>query len=1120
MPSIRPLGNFYRHQWQRGKWDKGPYGRIFAIVAPLCALVLIVGVAILQMFSHLSTTQAMGPTLVPGALSPRLMHSSLRGHAAPQQHVTISIGLRPRNQAGLNGYVHDIMQPRSVNFHRFLSPAQFNAAFAPGKNDYDAVLHYLRAAGFTILSTYNHRLLITVNGTVAQAEQAFNVTINNYIAPDGRVYYANDREPALPASLARSVVSIVGLNDAVHWHHPQMYARDPHVHLNAVQQSHTAHAAPAACPKYGSNYLLPNQVASAYNLQSLYNDHIQGEGQTIALFELDSFITSDLTTYSACFGHGHTTIQTVPVGNTLFTSDAGMLEVELDAELILSTAPRLGTLRIYETTNDAGDVLGQWAQIVQDAIPVVSTSWGLCEQFTDANIIRQENILFTAAAAQGQGIFAASGDSGSEGCEFDDISKPIQLVTADPSSQPLVTSIGGTRLTMNGTSRVDEVAWNSPPNPLKNYGGGASGGGLSQIWGAPDWQKAPGVLNSYNTGKQCNASSGCRATPDVSLHADPTEGFIVYCTAVDAGCNPARPWTTIGGTSASTPIWTAWAAMVNEMSLRQGGFNLGFLNPMLYRLANNPGAYKNDFFDITQGNNDFNKANNGTYPAGPGYDMATGLGSFNAANLAKDLVALAQSAKGTRASTSSNTWYFAEGCVGGGFQEFITMNNPDPAKDAHVAITYLFPTKAPVVINHTINRSSRTTVNVNQDLGVSVKGPQQSISAIVSVQNGGSGIVAERPMYFTYKGIKSGTDVIGATSTSKTFYFSEADTRKGGRTYHTYVTMLNPSSSQRATATLTYYTGHCGLQNQPGCPKQRIVIPPLHRATGSPDALSIHQRSSISIQVDQPIVAERALYMQDTIPTAGGFTTGAATQVGAQSPAKDWLFAEGYTGDNFQEYLVLANFDTAPADATITLQHDDGSTQSVHITVPALGQSYFDVNQAKATQAGSCSSTPCQATDSASAEVKSSSPIVADRLTCFHYGNGKYSGITDTIGEVGPASHNVYSFAEGYTTNNFHEYLTLQNPTSQDETAAITLFANTYIIQRQIQLKAHSHMTININTWLIPIVQSHLNLGLDSYAVAMTVQALGSGAAIVAERPIYFNYHGAQGGTDTLGYAG
>src|SRR5689334_23357633 len=105
MPSIRPLGNFYRQQWQRGKRDTDPYGRIFAIVAPLCALMLIVGVAALQLVSHLSTTQAMGATQVPGTLSPRLIHSSLRGQAARQQRITISIGLRPRDQAGLNGYV-------------------------------------------------------------------------------------------------------------------------------------------------------------------------------------------------------------------------------------------------------------------------------------------------------------------------------------------------------------------------------------------------------------------------------------------------------------------------------------------------------------------------------------------------------------------------------------------------------------------------------------------------------------------------------------------------------------------------------------------------------------------------------------------------------------------------------------------------------------------------------------------------------------------------------------------------------------------------------------------------------------------------------------------------------
>src|SRR5258708_16568192 len=128
----------------------------------------------------------------------------------------------------------------------------------------------------------------------------------------------------------------------------------------------------------------------------------------------------------------------------------------------------------------------------------------------------------------------------------------------------------------------------------------------------------------------------------------------------------------------------------------KGGFNLGFLNHMRYQTGNTPGSYKNPFFDITQGDNDFNKANSGTYPAGPGYDMATGLGSFNGTNLAKDLVAAGLNSTGTRATASNNTWYFAEGSVGGGFQEFITMDNPDSAKNAHVNINYLFPTKASI----------------------------------------------------------------------------------------------------------------------------------------------------------------------------------------------------------------------------------------------------------------------------------------------------------------------------------------------------------------------------------------------------------------------------------------
>ncbi len=1110
----------------RREYRRMPSARVLILVASLLAVFCIVGVSVFQ-FVRLTPTHA-APSQVavtfPTGHPAVLKQSRVNGPANAQQRLSLSIGLRVPNQDALTKYVQDISHPGSVNYHRYLTAAQYEAVFSPSKATYSALQQYLQTAGFTVTHTYSHRLLITFSGTVAQVDRTFGVTLKSYTAHNGQTYYGNDTDPQLPAWLISQVQSFTGLNNAVRFQHPPL--------RNHVAGKFThASVQPTCLPQDTTgSYLLPSQMATAYNLNGLYNAGYQGEGQSIALFELATFNASDLTAYASCYGHSITPVQTVVTGSSAVPSDGGIIEVELDAQVILSAAPKLGRLVVYEAGNNEADYLAEWAQILQDAVPVVSTSWGVCENDLALSDAQLENEMFTAAAAQGQTVVSASGDSGSAGCAFDNTGNNSQpytgLSAGDPGAQPFVTSVGGTSLTVNNATSAytSEATWNNPVNGT--YSGGASGGGISKYWAAPSWQSAPGVHNPYTSATPCGATapSFCRETPDVSLQADPTRNsYLIYCTSIQAGCDPSAPWGSIGGTSAATPMWAALLAIANEMSVKQGGFNLGFVNPLLYQVGSNATNYAASFHDITTGDDDYNNDNPGLYPATPNYDMATGLGSYNALALATNLVTLAQNASPTRISPASTIWYFAEGSVGNGFQEFITLQNPSVTQDATVNITYLFENKASVIVSHPVPKSSRATESVNDDLKVETTNPQQqAIAAIVQVINGGPAIVAERPMYFSHNGVRSGTDVVGATNPQNTYYFPSVDTRHGARNYLTYLTMLNPSTSQTANVTVTYYTGNCGQGNQTVCPTQTVPIAPLHRGTATPLALStpLYQQTSVTVQSDSPVVVERPTYLSDNIPTAGGAIMGAMSEVGATNPGKDWLFAEGYTASNFQEYLTLANFGTTDTSAVVTLEYDNGHRQAITVTVPALNHVYFDVNQANATPTGTCDVTPCQTSPASSAEVTSTANIVVDRLMYFHYSSAKISGATEAVGEPGPASHSVYAFAEGFTAGSFQEYLTLQNPTATDETVAITMFADTYVLQEQVIVKAKSRQTVSINKYIVPIAQTYNNMnGPNSYAVSMTVQALGTGAKIVAERPMYFNFHGDPGGTDVLGYA-
>jgi Pro-kumamolisin, activation domain len=1106
-----------------GKSPRTPRRVQMALFIPLICFLLI-GTFFVYHFSpfgHNRGAEASTMVILPGHVPGLEKNSALLGPTDPHTTIQVLVGFRLRNQQMLKDYVDSMSRPHSVTAHRYLTPAQIAQAFAPSQASQSAIIAYLQQAGFTLTQTYKHQLALGFTATIGQAESAFNIQINNYRAPGGRVFYAPGSDPGVPASIAPFIQSIIGLDNARQYTHPPLLSNQ-HVTASVAHPNGVNCLAAQPGPVY--SYYLPSQIATAYNLTSFYNQGLSGQGQTVALLELDDFNASDITAYTSCYGGASVPITRILInGGTGHPAGSAALEVELDMELVLSAAPKLASLRVYEAADTTVGYLADWSQIVSDATPIVSTSWGSCESSAFAQAVyTQENTLFIAAAAQGQTLFAASGDSGSNDCQK---LPPTTPSVDDPASQPYITGVGGTSLTIaaNGTYG-SEKAWNA--------NGNASGGGQSTLWAMPTWQQISTTnIVGFSSNVPCGAAVGsfCREVPDVSFNADPAVGYPVYCTVTASGCNASTLWAIVGGTSAASPMWAAMTALVNQKALYNGAFNLGFLNPLLYSIDKNSGGthYATDFHDVTTGNNYLTGDGNNEYPAGTDYDMVTGLGSPSAASLASDLSLLSTAQLGSRNSPANTTWYFAEGSVGGSFNEYITLLNPDPVHTATVNITYLFQNKPAAVRQHLVSPSTRFTVSANADLGISSSAAQVAISAIVQSVGTISNptavpIIAERPMYFNFHGIKSGTDVMGATNATNTlFYFAEGDTRQSSpATNSTFITILNPSQTTSAQVTITYYSNGAAVETDV------LNVGPLQRGTGIP---RLHQQFSVKVTSTIGIVVERPMYSYDNVSTGGGWTSGAASAVGATSlgtnAGSDWLFAEGYTGthNDFQEYLVLANFTGTNVIADVKLEYTNGTVQTVPVTVNALGQYYFDVNNAFKNPIAGCTCTP---TPSVSAEVYTSTPsIVAERLMYFHYGPQFISGITDVVGEAGPSSHAVYSFAEGYTLGSFNEYLTLQNPNNSAETVAITLFADSTIEQHMLQLLPHSRTTVYINSFIVPLATAYpSNPIYNAYEVSMDIQILslngGPVGTVVAERPMYFNYFGDPGGTDVLGYTG
>ncbi|MGB8346118.1 MAG: S53 family peptidase, partial [Ktedonobacteraceae bacterium] len=737
----------------------------------------------------------------------------LVGPADTNQTISLAVSLNLRNQTALNTYLSEVTQPKSTVYHRYLSQAAFIGAFSPTQAEQSAVVNYLQQVGFSVKQTYKSRLLIDFTGTIGLAERVFNVQINNYTAPGGRAFYSSIADPVMPSTISSYVQGIIGLDNA------QQYQR-----MSTLTRLNSGPNAPAviknspntSCLPENSSYYIPSQIATAYDLTGLHSAGDNGEGQTVALYELSQFQESDVTNFDNCYGQSHTPIIVTTVdGGAPPPSkgdNGGAIETETDAELVLSAAPKLGQLRIYEAPDSGTGPLDEWQKIVNDDPAVVSTSWGDCELNGTESEALAEAAFFKQAAAQGESIFAASADSGSAGCyapsrqDFN-----TNLSVDDPASQPFITAAGGTNLTVANSSGTyaSENVWNDQvSNNGNNPQGGATGGGISKYWQMPSWQTGPGVISQYSSGSPCGVSPGyCREVPDVALHAGTQIPYLFYCTVVVEGCSGGT-WFGISGTSCAAPMWAAITAMINEMSVKNGGFNMGFLNPLLYQIASGSN-YSRDFHDVTSGENDWNNLNGGRYPATANYDMATGLGSPDAYNLAQDLIAL----NGQRAPTPANTqWYFAEGAVGGDFAEYLTLQNPSPTQDATVTVTYELQNHNPSTIQkvYTVAHSTRVTVYVNGPTGVNIapNGPKVSLAASISST---VPIVAERPMYFSFHGVNSGTDVVGATSLHTTYYFPYGNTTQSGSTHDsTYITMLNPSTTNTANVTLTYYTNSCG----------------------------------------------------------------------------------------------------------------------------------------------------------------------------------------------------------------------------------------------------------------------------------------------------------------------
>ena len=554
------------------------YARRFfpGAVVTLCLLILYAMPAGAQLWVS-TATKAVGP---------QLLSAVPQGLLVPSTPLHIVVGLKLRNQSSLVQFVQAANDSASPFFGSTLTVDQFVASYAPTAPQVASVVSYLTANGFSNIQAEPNNLMVTADGTPVQVQGAFNTLLGSF-QQNGQTVYANLSDAQVPSALSGTVAAVLGLT-------------------NAGKMSPPIHAQPAATPSVPAvHFYTPQNFWTAYDVASTPT----GGATTIAIFAEGDLtqVIKDLRVAETVNQLPQVPVQIVQVG-LASTDTAGQDEWDLDTQMSTGMAGTVRKLLIYDTTSltdsDVALMFNKFAH--QNTAKAGSASFGLCEAFAflDGSMLVDDEV-FLEAAAQGQTVFASTGDNGSA-CPVGAAANGVPLSGAPgtvlyPASSPYVVAVGGTTLFTNSDFTYNtEVGWV------------AGGGGTSAFEISPFWQSPVSPTSAVGKG-----------VPDVSMDADLASGALTYI-----GCQPGQDPNNcqfiVGGTSLSSPLTLGvWARLQSSH-----GNKLGFAAPAFYRnatplpsVSSGPG-----FHDIVGGCN-------GLYCAVPGYDYVTGLGTFDVSQM-------------------------------------------------------------------------------------------------------------------------------------------------------------------------------------------------------------------------------------------------------------------------------------------------------------------------------------------------------------------------------------------------------------------------------------------------------------------------------------------------------
>ena len=769
-----------------------------------------------QPASRIASIDGNQRTQVKGTLHPLVRTGTLLGHADPATKLTgVTLYFKPTDaqQAALKTLLAAQTNPGSPSFHKWLTPAQYEARFGLSTADTNRVNQWLSAQGLTVSSVSPTH--IAFSGDVTHVEAALQTTINRYQI-QGVERLANASEIALPSAVANVTLGVRNLAE---------FRPRPRVRLR---------------PRYnysntGEHFLAPDDFTTIYDVKALYNAGYTGSGQNIVVVGQSEILTSDVDAFRAAAGltAKDPTLTLMPgTGTAVETKDGDEEESDLDVEWSGAIAKAASINFVYVGNDQNYSVFDALTYAVDNNLaPVISISYGACEAQWSASDVSTLTSTFEQANAQGQTIVAASGDNGAADCDEPASANSVVTSAQDglavdlPAASPYVTGVGGTEFSgdvsspgtywgssnnsSNGSavSYIPEMAWNDTDTTTPSNGLSASGGGKSILFSKPSWQTGTGV-----------PADGARDVPDVALNASPDHDGYLFCSqgsCTNGFLDSQNEPNVAGGTSFGAPTFSGILTLINQ---ELGSSGQGNINPSLYALAaSTPAA----FHDITVGNNEVpctlgkTDCESGTahcppgtsptvatpcigYVTGVGYDQVTGLGSIDANELATAF-SVAAAPTPTLVSTTTDLTASTSSITVGTAVTFTATVSPSTGSTAPTGTVQF-------AVDGT---NSGTAVMLGTDAG-SASSAQASFSTTFTTA--GSHTIIAVYSGNTTDATSTGTLTINAASTTKAFTLSATNVTVAQGSSGTSTITVTPAGGY--TGTVAYaVTGPASLTN-------------------------------------------------------------------------------------------------------------------------------------------------------------------------------------------------------------------------------------------------------------------------------------------------------------------